>query len=159
MLVDASGRTIDVGRKTRTIPPALRRALRARDRTCRFPGCTYRRSLDTHNIVHWMDGGETNLENTFHTCRRHHRYLHEYGFSAIMRDGELVFLDPDRRDIPAVFDRRPLPDGAFDRLRAGIERNGIHISAESNSPGWDGLPVDYDACVGSIGGFDAARPT
>ena len=69
MLEDASGKTIDVGRKTRTVPPALRRALNARDKTCRFPGCTHRRMLDAHHLRHWIDGGETSLENTALCCR------------------------------------------------------------------------------------------
>jgi hypothetical protein len=95
MLEDDSGKTIDVGRKTRSVPPALRRALNARDRTCRFPGCMHRRMLDAHHVRHWIDGGETKLSNLLNCCRRHHRYLHEYAFSAELRDGELVFLDPD----------------------------------------------------------------
>jgi hypothetical protein len=153
MLEDASGKTIDVGRKTRSVPPALRRALHARDRTCRFPGCTHRRMLDAHHLRHWIDGGETSLENTALCCRRHHRYLHDHGYSAEMRDGELVFLDPDGHVIPPVVSRPPLPDGSFERLRAEIQRHGIAISAETNAPGWDGLPVDYDACVDAIGGW------
>jgi hypothetical protein len=154
MLEDASGKTIDVGRKTRSVPPALRRALHARDWTCRFPGCTHRRLLDAHHLRHWIDGGETSLENTALCCRRHHRYLHDYGYSAEMRDGELVFLDPDGHEIPPVVRRPPLPDGSFDRLRAQIQQHGIAIFAETNAPGWDGLPVDYDACVDAIGGWD-----
>jgi hypothetical protein len=67
---------------------------------------------------------------------------------------ELVFLDPDGREIPPIGQRSPLPDGSFDRLRAQIQQHGIAISAETNAPGWDGQPVDYDACVNSIGGWD-----
>jgi hypothetical protein len=58
-LEDAAGQTLDVGRRTRRIPPALRRALRTRQPTCAFPGCDHRRFLDAHHIEHWMDGGET----------------------------------------------------------------------------------------------------
>ena len=54
---DAS--VVQNGRKTRTIPPALRRALRSRDRGCRFPGCENRRFLDAHHVHHWAKGGET----------------------------------------------------------------------------------------------------
>src|SRR6202162_2420796 len=53
------GEPLDVGRKTRTIPPAIRRALNTRDPGCCFPGCTYQRYLDAHHIEHWVDGGET----------------------------------------------------------------------------------------------------
>ncbi len=48
---DAEGEVLDVGRKTRTIPPSIRRALAARDNGCRFPGCTSRR-CDAHHIEH-----------------------------------------------------------------------------------------------------------
>jgi hypothetical protein len=82
LLEDGSGKTIDVGRKTRTIPAALRRALHARDKHCRWPGCSHRRLLDAHHIRHWVDGGETSLSNSYLTCRRHHILVHEHGFSA-----------------------------------------------------------------------------
>ena len=75
----ADGSVLDVGRKTRTIPPALRRALLARDRQCRFPGCNARR-CDAHHVRHWADGGPTRLDNLVLLCRRHHRAVHEEGF-------------------------------------------------------------------------------
>ena len=68
----ADGAVLDVGRKTRTIPPSIRRALQARDRSCRFPGCTARR-CDAHHVEHWIDGGATSLDNLVLLCRRHHR--------------------------------------------------------------------------------------
>ena len=63
------GAILDVGRKTRTIPPALRRALQTRDRQCRFPGCHARR-CDAHHVQHWADGGATRLDNLVLLCRR-----------------------------------------------------------------------------------------
>ena len=63
------GAILDVGRKTRTIPPALRRALQTRDRQCRFPGCHARR-CDAHHVRHWADGGATRLDNLVLLCRR-----------------------------------------------------------------------------------------
>src|SRR5262249_32507061 len=63
IIEDEQGNAIHVGRKTRAIPPALRRALDARDGGCRFPGCTNSRFVDAHHVVHWADGGETNLDN------------------------------------------------------------------------------------------------
>jgi hypothetical protein len=51
------GEVLDVGRKTRSIPPALRRALNSRDSGCRFPGCTFHRFVDAHHVNHWADGG------------------------------------------------------------------------------------------------------
>jgi hypothetical protein len=148
-LEDAFGRTIDVGRKTRTIPSALRRGLHARDNTCRFPGCTHVRFLDAHHAQHWIDGGETKLSNTALLCRRHHRYVHEFGFSLTMRDGEPMFFDPAGRELPAAPIRSPLADGSLDRLRAAIREAGLQVSAETNAPAWDGQALDYDRCVAS----------
>ena len=76
---DERGEPLDVGRKTRTIPPALRRALNSRDRGCVFPGCTHKRYVDGHHIHHWSDGGETKLSNLVTLCRFHHRAVHEGG--------------------------------------------------------------------------------
>ena len=62
------GEVLDVGRRTRTISPALRRALAARDRQCRFPGCQ-NRCCDAHHVRHWADGGATALDNLVLLCR------------------------------------------------------------------------------------------
>ena len=86
------GDPLHVGRKHRIVQPALRRALVARDRCCRFPGCTHDKWLDAHHVEHWADGGETSLDNTIMLCTTHHRLLHEGGFC--MRrasDGEIIF--------------------------------------------------------------------
>jgi hypothetical protein len=92
---DEHGNVLDVGRKTRTIPSAIRRALAARDRRCQFPACSARR-CDAHHIEHWMDGGATSLDNLLLLCRRHHRLLHEGGF-ALKRhpDGAVSFFYED----------------------------------------------------------------
>jgi len=85
---------LDVGRRTRTIPPALRRALEARDRGCRFPGCGLR-FTDAHHVKHWADGGETSLGNTLLTCKHHHALLHEGGWRVMWSgEGLPVFVDP-----------------------------------------------------------------
>jgi hypothetical protein len=89
------GSVLDVGRKTRTIPAAVRRALLARDRHCQFPGCTARR-CDGHHIHHWADGGPTSLGNITLLCRRHHRAVHEGGFRIVRHaDGAPTFYRPD----------------------------------------------------------------
>src|SRR5690606_209625 len=76
VLEDSHGNVLNVGRKTRTVSPMLRRALMIRDHCCRFPGCTESRFVDAHHIHHWCDGGETSLENLVLLCRRHHRLVH-----------------------------------------------------------------------------------
>lgn len=57
----AEGDPLHIGRKTRTIPLAIRRALKRRDGGCRFPGCSCSRFVDAHHIQHWADGGETSI--------------------------------------------------------------------------------------------------
>jgi uncharacterized protein DUF222 len=87
---------LDVGRKTPVVPSAFRRALVVRDRGCSFPGCHAPPShCDAHHIKHWADGGETSLANTGLLCRRHHRLVHEGGFTMELTDSGLVFRRPD----------------------------------------------------------------
>ena len=94
----ADGSVLDVGRKTRTIPTAIRRALDARDGRCRFPGCTAHR-CDAHHIEHWADGGATALDNLVLVCRRHHRLVHEGGWDIELTAGEATFIRPDGRPL------------------------------------------------------------
>ncbi len=77
ILEEENGTPLDIGRKTRSIPPAIRRALNARDRGCRFPGCPNTRYVDGHHIQHWAHGGATKLSNLVSLCRFHHRSVHE----------------------------------------------------------------------------------
>jgi len=84
----------EAGRRTRTVSPALRRALEARDRGCRFPGCGLR-FTEGHHVKHWADGGETTLDNTLLLCRHHHRLVHEGGWNVSWwGPGKAVFFDP-----------------------------------------------------------------
>jgi hypothetical protein len=75
LTLDGDGSPLDVGRATRTIPPAMRRALEARDRGCVICGRPPR-WCDAHHIVHWADGGPTSLDNLVLLCRYHHRLVH-----------------------------------------------------------------------------------
>lgn len=96
-----SGAPLDVGRKQRTVPTQMKRALWARDRGCSFPGCDRKHYVDAHHIEHWADGGATSLDNLTLLCSHHHRLLHEGGF-VLRRDahGDLYFRRPDGRVIP-----------------------------------------------------------
>ena len=98
---------LDVGRKTQVVPPAMRRALVARDRGCRFPGCDRPPGwTDAHHVVHWADGGPTSLQNLVLLCRRHHRLVHRPGgFGLVMTGGRPVFSRPDG----SVLEDRGLP--------------------------------------------------
>jgi hypothetical protein len=144
-MVERDGKPLSVGRRTRTIPPSIRRALQARDRRCRFPGCENSRFLHAHHIRHWAHGGETRLDNLVLLCSRHHRYLHEGGYSLVpLADGELEFRDPWGGPIPYV--PRP-PPGNSERL---VERNrALDIDAETCACG-DGDRMDLDLAVAAL---------
>src|SRR2546428_1301446 len=89
------GQVVEVCGRTRTIPPALRRALHHRDRGCRFPGCGLRFGQG-HHIRHWAQDGPATLSNLALLCRRHHRAVHEEGYQLDRQpDGELRFRRPD----------------------------------------------------------------
>ena len=95
MTHDKLGRTLDVGRSRRTVPVPIRRALDARDRGCRFPGCT-NRITDAHHMRHWADGGATRLDNLLLLCPRHHRAVHEGGYRVQRTaSGGFAFTDPN----------------------------------------------------------------
>jgi hypothetical protein len=112
---DAAGNPLDIGRKTRAVPPAMQRALRSRDSGCRFPGCTHDRFNDAHHIRHWANGGETSLDNLVLLCRRHHRLVHEGEFGVErIADGAIQFTRPDGR---AIAEHPRLPEArAIDGL-------------------------------------------
>ncbi len=78
IITDPDGMPLDIGRSTRTISSSQRRALIVRDGGCSFTGCDRpHRWCDAHHLVHWADGGPTDLDNLTLLCRRHHRLVHE----------------------------------------------------------------------------------
>ncbi len=146
---DHRGVAISIGRKRRTIPGAMKRALLRRDRTCRFPGCQNRVFLEGHHVVHWADGGETGIGNLVALCSHHHRYLHEYGFEiTITPDHDVQFFDARGRLVPAVPPRPMLERPGRPTL---VERNvDLAITAETAAYGYSGDPVDYPACIDGL---------
>src|SRR5437899_5191780 len=96
VLLSQESVTIDVGRSRRVISGALRTKLKARDGSCRWPGCERPASwCDGHHVVHWVDGGGTDLDNLVLLCRRHHRMVHEGGWQLIKyEDGQVLTIAP-----------------------------------------------------------------
>jgi HNH endonuclease/Domain of unknown function (DUF222) len=139
---DPDGRVTEVGARTRTIPPALRRALEHRDKGCRFPGCG-RPFGQGHHIRHWAHGGPTKLSNLTMLCRRHHRAVHEEGFQVERQaDGELCFRRPDGRLLAESPALPPLPADPTTTMRAQNDASGHHIDARTSMPGWQGERLD-----------------
>ena len=145
-----NGEPLNIGRKSRIVPPAIRRALQRRDVGCRFPGCTCTRFVDAHHIRHWADGGETAMENLVLLCRRHHRLVHEEGFG--VQAGQLGpinftfdFTLPNGKIIP------PCPEsrfrGNFSELATRNRRLGLNITPKTPVPSWLGERMDYSIAV------------
>ena len=144
---DADGHVLDVGRKTRTIPTAIRRALSARDTRCQFPGCSAKR-CDAHHIDHWMDGGPTSLDNLVLLCRRHHRIVHEGGFTLRWRpDHTIACFYPSGSELriappqPRIDIGHPLAP-----TTARLAAQGIVITPRT-LPTWEGGPFNLGYAV------------
>src|SRR6056297_3021856 len=136
-----AGETLDVGRRTRTIPPAIRRALQKRDHGCRFPGCTADKHVDAHHIQHWADGGATKMDNLVLLCRHHHRLVHEGGYGVRMTaKGTPKFTDPTGRTIPQAAETRFR--GNVVALRRRNDKAGLVITPHTSIPLWEGEKMD-----------------
>jgi hypothetical protein len=152
MTHDAEGNVAGVGRRTRIVPPVIRRALEHRDRGCRFPGCGLR-FCDAHHIKHWADGGETNVANTILLCRAHHRAVHEEGFRIeVSDDGAFRFYRPDGRPFPYVPTSPDLPGEAAERLESAHRELGLEISATTAMSGWMGERLDLHYAILTLRG-------
>jgi hypothetical protein len=144
---DADGRVTEVGARTRTIPPALRRALHHRDHGCRFPGCGVRVG-QAHHIHHWAEGGPTKLSNLALLCRRHHRAVHEEGYRVDrLSNGGLRFRGPDGRLLPDVPCAPALPADPVSVLRAHHRDAGLTLDARTAMPSWLGEHLDVGYAI------------
>jgi len=141
---DADGSEVSVGRRSRTVPSAIRRALRRRDTGCRFPGCSAH-FADAHHIRHWAEGGETTLDNLVLLCRTHHRAVHEGGFTvSSVAAGEFEFRRPDGPTFPDVPDIESVDDGWNGECAEGWDhtRNGVTIHPQTAASAWAGERFD-----------------
>ncbi|MBK7534407.1 MAG: DUF222 domain-containing protein [Myxococcales bacterium] len=141
---------LSIGRKTRTIPAALKRALLLRDRTCRFPGCDHRLFLEGHHLQHWADGGETNLDNLALLCSLHHAYVHERGYRITQSaTGALAFEDPQGRAVVPLPPRPAPPLLGWPAIHAARAANAaLPLTATTGQCRWRGERVDsWDAAA------------
>jgi hypothetical protein len=141
------GSVLDVGRKTRTISPALRRALVERDGGCRFPGCGQSR-CDAHHVKHWADGGKTSLDNTLLLCRFHHRLVHEEGFQLhSLPNNDVEFRTPHGLLVPDAPAPPRHPIDPFEALVKQLGDGGMVVDPYTGTPLWDGSPPDLGLAV------------
>ncbi len=157
LVEDDDGEPLNIGRKTRAVPPAIQRALRSRDRGCRFPGCDRTRFTHAHHIRHWADGGETSLNNLVTLCSHHHHMVHEGGYGVRKVGGGIEFTSPEGMRIQSA-GRNGHWDGAsfrgnsgeFARIDPGelplAVINGkreLGIDTHTARCGWRGERMDY----------------
>ncbi|TFH75220.1 HNH endonuclease [Gammaproteobacteria bacterium LSUCC0112] len=156
VLEDASGNVLNIRRKTRAIPPSIRRALQIRDHGCRFPGCCESRYVDAHHVQHWCDGGETRLDNLVLLCRHHHRLLHQDGYEIVKHGNQqFEFLTPAGGAMPAALVPQfatAAEDFATETLAIEREHEGIGLVIDSRTAvtRWQGERMDYDLAVGAM---------
>ncbi len=140
MLHDHAGNLLDVGRRHRTPPPALRRAVRERDRyRCQFPGCESRKT-DIHHIVHWAKHGETKLVNLILLCRAHHLIVHEGGYIITAKPGGFTFTTTSGTTIPAS-PQLPATNGDISTCHNAT------ITPDTIIPAWNGDRLDLDHAI------------
>ncbi len=155
---DDAGRLLEVGARTRTIPPALRRALHARDRGCRFPGCDGR-FTQGHHLRHWAQGGPTTLSNLALLCRRHHRAVHEEGYQVDRDpDGTLQFRRPDGHPLPEVPPPAAVPADPVQVLQTRHVAQGLHLHARTTCAGWLGERLDVGWAIDVLHPLAAGPP-
>jgi hypothetical protein len=104
---ERDGRVIGAGRATRTVGRRLRRVLEHRDRQCVIPGCAATRGLHAHHIVHWEDGGPTELDNLVLVCPYHHRAHHRGVITITGTAHSLVVTDHEGTPLPPGSLARP----------------------------------------------------
>ena len=136
IIENEQGEPLNIGRKTRTVPTAIKRALWARDKGCAFPGCYHKRFVDAHHIQHWSAGGETSLENLMLLCSQHHRLVHEGGFR----------IDKDYQD-RWCFMR---PDGI------AVPHSGYHLNDTLDDNTFS-TPVNYPSAEGCLSKMEKLR--
>ena len=143
---------LSIGRRSRGIPPAIRRALRYRDNGCRFPGCTSTRFVDGHHIKHWADGGETSLDNLVQLCRHHHRLVHEGGFECERTTaGDIEFRSPSGSNLQQQQIQPRLPHGGDPREWFQFVHPNTEIDANTCVPMWRaGENMDWALGVGAL---------
>jgi hypothetical protein len=150
---DERGNVLDVGRKTRTLPSAVQRALHVKfGGTCCFPGCTNTRFIEGHHIESWLDGGETKMGNLCPLCSFHHRFVHEGGWRVEMEDGIPRFIAPTG-PVPRVPAPVAPPEDPLDEYRE--LHSDIAIDDETCLTRWNGQTPDYAECVQHLLQHDA----
>ncbi len=110
-VLGSTGEVLDVGRGSRLVTPAIWKALVARDRHCRFPGCRRPPLMcHAHHLQHWIDWGPTSLDNLLLLCGHHHRLVHSGPWRVELDPtGGAAFLPPSGATRDRLATPRPPP--------------------------------------------------
>jgi hypothetical protein len=148
LVAEREGQQVGVGRATRAVNTPLRRALRARDGGCVFPGCTNARWVDAHHVRHWARGGPTNLDNLVELCRRHHRLVHEGGFRLTFDGATVTVYDRNGRELTAAPPSAPARGDPVEaqHAHAGLEIDATTAMARAGA----GERPDYAHWIGAV---------
>ena len=141
VVMGGAGEPLDVGRAQRTVPLGIRRALVARDRGCRFPGCDRAPALcHAHHVQEWNRDGHTAVQNCVLLCPTHHRWVHATGWDITIRGNLIdfrppVILDPNRRPLhnPLRLRARDIATGPL-RRRGGVATKWFAWSLRATAP-------------------------
>ncbi|MCU1487984.1 MAG: endonuclease [Actinomycetia bacterium] len=136
-VIEKDGVPIGVGRQTRMPNRATRRAVKARDRHCQWPGCNERRFVEIHHRKHWTDWGKTEVPNLVLLCWFHHHALHEGGFT--IDEHHRVF----RGDGVEVIAGEPMPAEPIEPT----------VPASAVIACWGGEPLDLGLAVDGLHGL------
>jgi hypothetical protein len=153
VLEDENGKVLNIGRRARTVPASLRRALDIRDKTCRFPGCSEARHVESHHIEHWADGGETSLDNIAKMCKLHHTQLHRGCFDLRVEpplddqsEAQLVFTTPSGQRIEAdLFPQ--FPPQVATTAELALRHAAPEVDAKTCVTRWQGESCDYSMAI------------
>ena len=153
VLENKNGQVLNVGRRSRTVPAPIGRALKERDRTCRFPGCCESRYTDFHHIQHWADGGETSLDNLVTLCRYHHRQLHRDAFIIDVEkrglDAQFIFRTPSgRRMEQSVYPQ--FPRDSAESSHSALRSAAPSVTSATCITQWQGESCDYGMAVDAL---------
>ena len=155
-VVEIDGVPVFAGDKKPTIRRRLRRAVMARDRGCRFPGCTNTRWVDVHHVIWRSRGGPSELWNLVTLCRSHHNAVHHRGFTVALVEGDFAFARPDGTPIPVAPQPAECPAG-HTSLTDRHRQLDLTIDARTAVANWDGSRLDAYALDVAVSGLLKAK--
>jgi hypothetical protein len=153
MLDDATGRPLNVSSRSPSIPPALRRAVHARDNGCAFLGCDDQRFTDMHHIRHRQHGGHNELGNLVELCWFHHRLVHEGGWTLLHDDsGSLRAVDANGEFLAA-----PRTSGEVGGITNSNVARGVTITQSTVVSRWAGEPLHVNDVIAALWSVEHRR--